>query len=508
MPSNGGDADQREMEVPLTSGSRSKRRWFERERALLVNFVVMSTAFSINHGCVTALLAVASTDLGKHLGSVSSGVLYVFYTLSALTFASMVVKKLGSKWSLAGGLWLYCFYVASFLVAHKAKSTRWYAAVTGSTIGGCAAGWLWTAQGAYFSRTASLHARASGRSIEQSTGWLGGLFATFYVGFEVAMKNLSSLLRHWGGDNFVFTVFLICAVTSAFAMSWAHTLPSKEEECEVRLARAEADGGEGAAEAATELDAARSESAADKKESVLHKIMLAGRLLATNRKMQLLTPMNMAFGFTSAFMNQYVNGTPAKAAVGASNIGYLAAITPGVATLLSFPYAWVTDRAGKGPMMVFGALNYTVMAVTVAILSQTQLTDLGWGIVYLYIIGGSGRAVFESTNKATFADFFPDDKEGAFANVIVQSGGASALAFFVIPYMTKLQVTTITAATGGIAMFCLVAAFRIYKSEQFGGTFAGSSIADSRHAGDLEGEAGYQSATGGAVYKPTAPEDA
>lgn len=114
---------------------------------------------------------------------------------------------------------------------------------------------------------------------------------------------------------------------------------------------------------------------------------------------------------------------------------YLAAVTPLVAALLGLPYSWISNRVGKGPIMVFGALNYIAVATIVTAMSQDALVNLGWGLVGIYVIVGSGRSVFENTNKATFADFFPNDLPGAFANVIVQSGGSSAAAFIIFPYV-------------------------------------------------------------------------
>eukprot|EP00957_Ditylum_brightwellii_P080940 6157301-Ditylum_brightwellii.AAC.1 len=43
---------------------------------------------------------------------------------------------------------------------------------------------------------------------------------------------------------------------------------------------------------------------------------------------------------------------------------------------------------------------------------------------------GVGRATFESTLRAVFADFFSHEKEGAFANIIVQSGVSSVVGFW------------------------------------------------------------------------------
>ncbi len=49
----------------------------------------------------------------------------------------------------------------------------------------------------------------------------------------------------------------------------------------------------------------------------------------------------------------------------------------------------------------------------------------------------------ESTNKSVFADAFPHCPAAAFANVELQSGGATALAFFLFPVLSPLAQVTI-----------------------------------------------------------------
>jgi MFS family permease len=47
----------------------------------------------------------------------------------------------------------------------------------------------------------------------------------------------------------------------------------------------------------------------------------------------------------------------------------------------------------------------------------------------VYSFQGIGRATFEGTLKAIFADYFPYEKEGAFANIILQNGLSSSLGY-------------------------------------------------------------------------------
>ena len=127
-------------------------------RGLLVNFVTMSACFGVTHATVTASLALATTSLGPKLGNFQTALVYIFYTITALFGANSIVHRLGNKWGLCAGLLVYVAYVASFIVAvepeelvsttgaHSASSIKWIAASFGGSLGGIAAGFIWSAQ--------------------------------------------------------------------------------------------------------------------------------------------------------------------------------------------------------------------------------------------------------------------------------------------------------------------------------------------------------------------------
>eukprot|EP00472_Partenskyella_glossopodia_P002265 CAMPEP_0197529300 /NCGR_PEP_ID=MMETSP1318-20131121/27950_1 /TAXON_ID=552666 /ORGANISM="Partenskyella glossopodia, Strain RCC365" /LENGTH=483 /DNA_ID=CAMNT_0043084721 /DNA_START=78 /DNA_END=1532 /DNA_ORIENTATION=+ len=425
------DAESGEMDLAAASSGWN----------IQMSFMLMGLCFSINHGCVTAVLGLATAELGDDLGGIQSGVLYVMYTMSALFVATSLVHHLGAKWSLVWGLGLYCAYVASFLIAVKVPSVKWPAAIIGSGIGGLAAGWLWTAQGVYFGRSCERYSAATNTSIESTTSWLASIFAVFYVGFEVVLRLAISFLYEFGGDAFVYTVFTAISVSCAVCMAFVPKEP----------------------------ESLSSEQQRTRAKSPLERVVEAGKLLATDTKMGWISGFEMMFGLSSSFMNFYINGTITKAALGKKNIGYMTAILPFTATVMAIPLSRIANSFGKAPVMIFGCANYLILALVVIIISDSKLESLGWGLVFLYILGGNGRAVFESTNKAMVADFFPLNKSAAFANVIITSGGASGAAFFIFPTITKFQMGVTCAAFAGWAIIGVFAAFRLYWAEGGGG---------------------------------------
>lgn len=86
-------------------------------RALLVNFVTMTFCFSVNHGTVSATIALSTSLLGTGLGSINLGTLWLMYVLTALIFATAIIQAVGAKGGLLCGTLGYCAYVASFLLA-------------------------------------------------------------------------------------------------------------------------------------------------------------------------------------------------------------------------------------------------------------------------------------------------------------------------------------------------------------------------------------------------------
>jgi hypothetical protein len=218
-------------------------------REITLNFVRMSVCFSLNHACVTAALALSTSNLGRVLGNASNAMLYIGYTSSALLLASPYVRARGPKASLVDATAAFSLYVGSFCVAEAWGEVAWVAAIGGSLLGGVAAGVLFTAQGLYFALSADAYARAaaggggdgggagagqrrargvasaSPQQRESATALLGGVFASIYLLCEVSFKLLAGLLPRLFGVGWaaVSLVYFLFALASAAAMStiWA-----------------------------------------------------------------------------------------------------------------------------------------------------------------------------------------------------------------------------------------------------------------------------------------------
>lgn len=388
----------------------SERSTMTAARRTLQNFVLMSALFSANHGCVVACLALATARLGS-TGAWQSGILYLTYTGSAIFGATFVVKKLGARDALITGMSFYCVYVACFWLAVTWHDYERPAALTGAAIGGVGAGFLWTAQGAYFARAAEEHAVQSGQAVTDSTAFLAGIFAFIYLAEEVVLRALSTILLEVGGIEWssIFGIYAAVTLVSTACMRLVHKYTDDNE------AFANVSGG--GATATT---------------SAWYKATAAWQLLRRDSKMKYMIGLNAVFGFTAAFLNSYVNGEVVRVVLHddeSKYVGLLTAWLSGVAAFMSLVFGRAAQKTGKGPVLIVGALCF--LGVVVPFLLVPDIERWTWfPLVLVYTMHGTGRATFEGTLKATFADYFPGEKEGAFANIILQNGLSSSIGYF------------------------------------------------------------------------------
>lgn len=358
-------------------------------RAILTNFLLMAILFSANHGCTVSCLSLATSRLGE-VGAWQSGALYLTYTASAVLGATYVTKELGARNAITLGMGLYCIYVGCFLVATALPQVEKSAAIIGASIGGVGAGFLWTAQGAYFARSAKIHARCLQQDVSISTSYLAGFFAFFYLAEEVLVRLLSSALVDFVSWKTIFGIYTLIALVSTMGMIFVDNYPP--------------DAGSGQATG-----------------GVFYKVTAAAFLLVRDPKMKYMIGLNAAFGFSGAFLNSFVNGE----VVSAKYVGVLAGWLAMVAAAMSVLFGRIKN---KSLILILGSVCFCAAAV--AFLVHPNFKTIGTiTIVLVYTLQGVGRATFESTLKATFADFFPQENEGAFANIILQNGLSSAIGY-------------------------------------------------------------------------------
>lgn len=397
-------------EVTALVSDETRPQDIDEARRTLRNFTLFSFIFAANPSAVMACLALATARLGR-VGAWSSGMLYLTYTLSSIMGATYIVKQLGSRNAMILGMSFYVFYVSCFWIAVAYPAMQAIAAIGGAFIGGIGGGIFWTAQGSYFTQAAEEHALCLGCEWADCTSSLSGTFAFAYL-LEETILHLSSYFMieylhvEW---STVFASYAGIACVSTMAMISVKNYPTSSK---------------------------RSDD--DAFQTPWYKTTAAFQLLRTDSKMKYLMGVNAVFGFSCAFLNSFVSGQVIRVVlhdVESKTVGIFVSWSASIAALASLLFGKVTHDFGKGHVMIFG--NIMFLGVVLPFVLKPNLETWTWPLLaFVYASQGIGRATFESTTKAVFADFFPYEKEGAFANIILQYG-----TFGSIGYILSIQLT-------------------------------------------------------------------
>lgn len=435
------------------------------------SFLIMCVSMAANMGVVTTVIAYAGKDFPA-VGLKGTGVLYGAYCFSALFLAPLILAVFGNKKCLVGGLTQYCVYLMAYLVAEligtgktcsptdttcvpvDTPSASIAVVLVGSFIGGLGSGYLWPAQGAYFAASSKKYAELAGITEEAATGQFSTYFATCFLVFEISFKFIGGGIKQAAGEvgtKAMYAVFFGVGVCAVFGMTQITSIepPSTGEKKTITMALATQKAG------------------------------AAMRLLCSNPKMALMLPFEFAFGLSAAFLNGYVSSQVTKNVFkwdkSGSLIGYFSGIVAVVACVVSIAGGrFIAAFKLKSPLMLIGCLGFLGMAVPFIFFDNPG----GWSsddassyvkLAALYSSQGVGRGVFESTNKAVIADFFPSDAPAAFANVIWSSGGSSAVGYFIFGDQIKsLEGDSQAIIVSGFAfagLFCYIVAASIHNKK-------------------------------------------
>lgn len=118
----------------------------------------------------------------------------------------------------------------------------------------------------------------------------------------------------------------------------------------------------------------------------------------------------------------------------------------------------------KERILTAGAVSYLLIALLFLLFPSFASWNFT-SLTLVYVLLGMGRSTYEGTLRAVFADFFPQEREGAFANIILSTGLASVVGFWlagISPF--ALEVATIVSSILAILGFWKANA--LYIAEQ------------------------------------------
>jgi len=463
--------------------------------AFTKNFIRFSVFFALNHGCVSAVLNLSVIILGD-AGAYQSGALYITYALTALLAAPALLALFGTRLAIIVASFTYCIYIISLplaLLAVGSPNLLTSIAILGGAIGGIAAGFLWSAQGAYFATTAKLFSEASDDfTLQRATARFATIFASIFLGFELLLRAVPLVLRqiehaqHADGaftmappampppsspppnqlamppsaytraapslatsEIVVAVVYSVIGILSAGGMLTIRDLDRPKDDD--RPIGAEDEAGRGAEAVIVRQDSSAGRAPTKPAGLSFERVAAAVLLWKKDPVVLLFAPIQITFGLCAALVGYELSGKIVRAAFPSNPIeaaSLLSGLVSLVAAVMQVPFGAAASRCGKLPVVLVGLAAFATLSYLVLVLELSVLESEHGLIVLLYVLQGLGRAYYEGTNKALYADSFPADNEAAFANLVLANGLTAAAADFVFPSSTRQ----------GRATACLVAA--------------------------------------------------
>ncbi|CAK8992308.1 unnamed protein product [Durusdinium trenchii] len=401
---------------------------------------LMANCFGAVHGGLGTLLVYSTTLFSEQCGSTANGFFYVSTWPGSMFLAVPLLSVLGRQGCLLYSFSSYVLYAILFCTARALQtgdvekesclSAGPVLLCSASVVAGLAAGVMWTSQGSYFAHASALLASGTEdpeAKTREANAWLSGVFALRYLGWEFALKLLTSLIQYFKQDDASILVLIVIAALATVVFARSDPLPREEPTSQ-----------------GPALDKFR-----------------AAISLWSDVVIWLLSPTNLAFGFGAAFMNGYFNAEVSAGIAGTASIGALAAVTVASAALGSWCFGSYGQKHGLILPMALGSL--AMLATMYFGLSEMKGLSAAW-LFLPYLLWGFGRGSYESVNRAALADFYRGKKiDAAFANFTFQQCMASAIAFFVNRAKVSVTVTTIMAL---LIMPCYVLVMQRCSGEQ------------------------------------------
>jgi MFS family permease len=493
---------------------------------LKTNFILFSLLYSLVHGAVDAVLAFSAAELGTDLGSWGGFTLYMTYTFSALFLAKPLLQIFEAKDGVSLGLLGLLIYVSGFYLAILFPEMAWFFFLCGAGIGGIGAGVLWTSQGAYYTINSSKFAFSVNRPKSEVITVFAAIFAGFYLAFETGFKFMGTIVfladsasnhgQHHNWKPIVFGLYTFSAAIATIVFfllirqledhdhqqdsleNYQHQQDTETEEPTspqftpaTRTSNSRTLGilGGWKTGKSTGNRENRGNSriiSGDKSRSslccglfklkerlqwneIFYQTSAVTRVLLMVPKLQLLIPYQVCFGFSAGLVETYVNGVIVNKLIGDGYIGLLSGTVSLTASLLAGPMAWVCNNVphGRVLVMILGIFCFAMGGLFLICLSDEEIAS--WSVIlWYYVLHGAARGVWENTNKALIADFFPssDMRDAAFASVYFSSGLAGAMGFIFFQFMSRYSIAVANLVTSLIALICYLFAQRLQYQEE------------------------------------------
>ncbi|XP_057540953.1 UNC93-like protein 3 [Amaranthus tricolor] len=398
---------------------------------------ILSLAFLLVFSAYGAVQNLESTvnDEGD-LGTISLGILYVSFMVFSF-FASLVVRKLGSKYSLLLGTTGYWLFTAANL------KPNWYTMIPASVYMGFCASIIWVGQGTYLTSTARSHARDC--NIHEGTviGNFNGEFWGIYATHQIIGNLLALFLLKDGkegdsagssGATVLFFVFLCILTIGCILMCFLHKRDGRVED------------------QPKEASISCFSYAVSLARSVVTPLL--------DVRILLIIPLFAYSGLQQAFVWSEFTKKIVKPAMGESGIGGSMAIYGAADAICSLVAGRLTSSVSSVTWIIVGGSSAHAIILLWILLTYSTASGV-LGTVYPLLMAaalGIGDGVLMTQINALLGMLFKHDMEGAFAQLKVWQSLSIAVIFFLTPYISLhlMAAIMLTALCLALASFFIL----------------------------------------------------
>lgn len=336
------------------------------------NFLLMAVATCIHYSAIFNCVTYAGAEFGTLLGSYSMGWMFFFFVLSTIVLAKPAIALLGPRQALFYSCIGLVIYLFGFLISILISYLAWPIYLLASAIGGLSFGVNLVSQSTYYARNAKLYSSITGFPSSQVFSNFACIFGALTLFIEMFIKIFTSTVFLSIPANVAeFIIF-----TSYFGISIATTL--------VIASLSELEEFGNWTKDVTEISSHVSATA---------------KLIMEDRRLQLVLPFQIAYGFTSSFIPFYVFGTIVYESyhLGTRSVGFLTSVILLFSAITAIASAFVSNRFGKPIVTIMG--GSALVATGVILYLQPDITFSVPATMIPYLITYSiGRGFWVSSH--------------------------------------------------------------------------------------------------------------